>query len=75
MEMTEQARDLVALAGAECEAAWIVAVREYLCGDGGDDPPEPSLYGLSQEEAQALSLQVILLEGATEASELSRRAA
>ena len=74
MEMTEKARDLRALASAECEAACIVAVREYvLTGEG--DPPEPSLYGLSQEEAQPLALAVIVIEGATGASELAARAA
>lgn len=59
--MNEQTKDLRALAAAEIEAAYILAVRAYVTGEA-DEEPDHTLYGLSLEEAQPLVLEVLAIE-------------
>jgi len=61
MELTDHALDMRALATAEIERQYVLDVREFLSSDDGEIP-DPSLYGLSQEEAQALVLEVLAVE-------------
>jgi hypothetical protein len=60
-ELTELALDLRALATAEIDREYVLAVRDFLSGET-EEVPEPSLYGLSDEEAQAIVLEVLLVE-------------
>lgn len=58
--------ELRALAAAEIEREYILAVRAYLQGDGLGEPPDHSLFGLSLDEAQPLILAVLATETAAE---------
>lgn len=58
--------EMRALAAAEIEREYILAVRAYLQADGLGEPPDHSLYGLSLDEAQPLILAVLTAETAAE---------
>lgn len=60
-ELQELALDLRALATAEIEREFVLDVRAFVeTGDG--EIPDHTLYGLSDEEAQALVLEVLAIE-------------
>lgn len=61
-ELQELSLDLRALADAEIDREYVLAVRGFLAGDGDGEVPDPSLYGLSEEEAQAIVLSVLAVE-------------
>lgn len=69
-ELQELSLDLRALAAAEIDREYVLAVRAFLSGET-EEIPEPSLYGLSQEEAQAIALQCL----AVSVPEVAARAA
>lgn len=65
-------RDMVALAAAQIEAEFAVAVRDWLEGRS-DELPEPSLYGLSDEDGCRLAADtsaIVLAEDASDESAL-----
>ncbi len=60
-ELENLALDLRALAAAEVDREYVLAVREYLNGET-DEEPDPALFGICLEEAQALVLEVLAVE-------------
>lgn len=49
--------ELALIAAAEIDAAFVLAVTEWY--NGGEEMPDPSLYGLSEEEGAKLAAETL----------------
>ena len=68
MEMTELALDLRAIADAELDAMFVLAVRDFLEGVV-EEIPDPRLYGMTEEEGAKLAAEAARIVLADEAAE------